>query len=207
MVKTPILSAGSKGRDSVTGSQRGFTLLELLVVITLVTLAVAVVGANYQRGLPGAQLQTQTRQLIAQLRYARGQALAESAVLALAAGEQGRSYQILPGNEYTELPPGFSVDIQATDIEVPGYSGFSPLAEEAGEEEFRTEIVIREPSPGADALVASQPRASAGGGQQIQFFPDGSSSGGEVSLQSPAGGSRITVNWLTGEVALAPDAP
>ena len=50
-------------------------------------------------------------------------------------------------------------------------------------------------NPGADEVVVVQPG--------IYFYPDGSSNGGTLQLQSDAGDFTVEVNWLTGEVALA----
>lgn len=43
----------------------------------------------------------------------------------------------------------------------------------------------------------------------IRFFPDGSSTGGRVSLRSGSAGWRVDVRWLTGEVTRdrLPDSP
>jgi general secretion pathway protein H len=42
----------------------------------------------------------------------------------------------------------------------------------------------------------------------IRFFPDGSATGGRISLRTQGAGWRVDVRWLTGEVTLArlPDA-
>ena len=40
----------------------------------------------------------------------------------------------------------------------------------------------------------------------IDFYPDGSSSGGTLSLSAESGEHKIAVNWMTGEVAIAPGA-
>ena len=49
-------------------------------------------------------------------------------------------------------------------------------------------------NPEADEVVVAQPG--------IYFYPDGSSNGGTLQLQSDAGDFTVEVNWLTGEVAL-----
>jgi general secretion pathway protein H len=36
----------------------------------------------------------------------------------------------------------------------------------------------------------------------IRFFPDGSATGGRISLQTQGAGWRVDVRWLTGEVGL-----
>tara|TARA_R110000822_G_scaffold59736_35_gene149233 strand:- start:8899 stop:9354 length:456 start_codon:yes stop_codon:yes gene_type:complete len=50
-------------------------------------------------------------------------------------------------------------------------------------------------NPGADEAVVNQPG--------IYFYPDGSSNGGTLQLQSTVGDFTVEVNWLTGEVAFA----
>jgi len=37
---------------------------------------------------------------------------------------------------------------------------------------------------------------------ELRFYPDGSTSGANIRLQTPAGSYRIGVNWLTGRVKL-----
>ena len=55
---------------------RGFTLIELVVVVALIATAMALAATVFSAGLPGAQLRGATRELAAQLRYTRAQALA-----------------------------------------------------------------------------------------------------------------------------------
>jgi general secretion pathway protein H len=55
---------------------RGYTLVELLVVVGLIAAALAVGAAAMRSGMPGAQLRGAARELAAQLRYTRAQAIA-----------------------------------------------------------------------------------------------------------------------------------
>ncbi len=56
--------------------QTGFTLLELLVVLTLASLLLAVAMPRFAALLPGAELKSYSRQTAALLRLARSQAIA-----------------------------------------------------------------------------------------------------------------------------------
>ncbi|MBV2131596.1 GspH/FimT family pseudopilin [Pseudomonas sp. MAP12] len=60
----------------VAGSEaRGFTLMELLVVLVIAGLAASLIGPGFQRMLPGVGLETEARTLAAMLRHARSQAI------------------------------------------------------------------------------------------------------------------------------------
>ena len=56
--------------------QRGFTLLELIVVLVLVALVVALGAGVMSRQMPGQRLQQSARELASQLRFTRAQAIA-----------------------------------------------------------------------------------------------------------------------------------
>ncbi|MEJ2423133.1 MAG: GspH/FimT family pseudopilin [Candidatus Thiodiazotropha sp.] len=53
-------------------------------------------------------------------------------------------------------------------------------------------------------LQAAQDEHLDGQRSAIRFYPDGSSSGGRVTLKSAANERRIDVDWLTGRVSLVP---
>ena len=56
--------------------QHGYTLIELLAVLVLVAAIVALGAATISRKLPGQRLQQSAKELAAQLRYTRAQAIA-----------------------------------------------------------------------------------------------------------------------------------
>jgi general secretion pathway protein H len=49
-------------------------------------------------------------------------------------------------------------------------------------------------------VVRTATAADIGGASAIRFFPNGSSTGGEVALAIGPTGYRVSVNWLTGRV-------
>jgi general secretion pathway protein H len=54
----------------------------------------------------------------------------------------------------------------------------------------------------AAELTFAEPERTAGATGGFRFFPDGSSSGGDVRLQLRGSEAKICVNWLTGEAQL-----
>lgn len=48
---------------------------------------------------------------------------------------------------------------------------------------------------------------SIGGGDAIYFFPDGSSSGGEIALAGPNARAAVSVDWFTGRAVAHAVAP
>ena len=55
---------------------RGFTLIEMIVVLVLIAAVVAIGAGAMSRKLPGQQLRSATKELAAQLRFTRAQAIA-----------------------------------------------------------------------------------------------------------------------------------
>jgi general secretion pathway protein H len=54
---------------------RGFSLIELIAVIVLIAAAAALGAMSMSAGLPGQQLRGATREIAAQMRYTRAQAI------------------------------------------------------------------------------------------------------------------------------------
>ena len=77
-MRISILPAGNR-----LATQRGFTLLELIVVLAIAAIMMAVVPPVISSALPGAEIKSAARQLAAGLRFARNHALTsdEEAVL------------------------------------------------------------------------------------------------------------------------------
>lgn len=138
--------------------QRGFTLIEILVVIALIGLAMTVVAVSISGGLRSAQVRSASRDLVASLRYTRGQAIVKRESKVLMFNVDERSFTA-PGRKPVNLPKDMVLKVETARQE--------QIAEgEAG----------------------------------IRFYPDGSSTGGNVQLIYGQSIWRIDVNWLTGEV-------
>jgi general secretion pathway protein H len=139
----------------------GFTLLELLVVISIMSLLVAVVPPLVSSALPGVELRKTARELAAALAAARSQAVARNRSMAVQLDLESRTYRISEGGRATKLPDDVAVSLYGADTEIP-----------------------------SDFI----------GG--IRFFPDGSSTGGRITIERNGRSYRIEVDWLLGSVAV-----
>src|SRR5919106_1713901 len=137
----PIRAKGAKARIRTspagdvmcgTGGSRGFTLLELIVVLVIVGLVLALVPGLMLRTQPGLDVEVAARAVADGLRRTRSQAM------------------------LTNREEVFSVDVE---------QGL-----------FRA---------GRD-----------------RFFPDGGSTGGAIDLALDGQHSRVSVDWLTGQVEI-----
>lgn len=140
--------------------QRGFTLVEILVVVAIIGLAMAVVAGAMGMSLAGQQVRGASRDLVASLRYTRGQAIVKREQQVLLFNLDERSYRA-PGRSPIELPEKFEIAVETA----------------------RQEML-------------------ASGEVGIRFYPDGSSTGGNVEISRGDVVWRIDINWLTGEVNL-----
>ncbi len=140
---------------------RGFTLLELLVVLVI---AVGVMGLVIPRlsGLSGTtQLKSSARQLAAGLRSARNQAVSkqQEAVLKL--------------------------DLEKHQFSVSGRSRQVSLGKN---------IQLK--------LYTAQSEQIDQTSGNVRFFPDGSSTGGHITLSTQRIAYRVDVDWLTGRIKI-----
>lgn len=86
----------------------GFTLLELLVVLTIAGLLAAVVPPLYSQAVPGARLKTTTRDFALSLREARGSAITSGSQVDLRLLAEPPSY-VVGSAPATRLPQAVSV--------------------------------------------------------------------------------------------------
>ncbi len=120
-------------------SRKGFSLLELMVVLILVALAVGIVMPSFSRGLRGLELETAGRDLITQMRHARSQAIAGQKVfrvILIQKDGEDVSDSYVFANEFEQeirkifLPEGVSLETE--DQEFPVKISFYPNGRSSG---------------------------------------------------------------------------
>ena len=135
-------------------------MIEMIVVIVLIGIVASVVAFSFAKSLSSARIQAASRDLVAALRYTRGQAIVKGEQKVLVLDLEKNTYQA-PGRNEIELPKDMVLRLTTAQKELTG--------------------------------------EKAGG---IRFFPDGSSTGGNIAVVLGEREWKINVGWLTGEITL-----
>jgi general secretion pathway protein H len=145
--------------------RRGFTLVEMLVVLVVIGLIVSLAPAAFERLLPGRRLDAAARQLADTLRTARSLAIRDDRSRFVVIDVGARTAGIDGARSSQQLPDTVSVSLVVASTE--------------------------QPSPETG---------------RIRFYPDGTSTGGEVALNMDHRSVKVIVDWFNGQVSLI-DAP
>jgi len=140
---------------------RGFTLLEVLMVLVIAAAGFALVVRFTSAGVSGAELKSAARTVAAGLRAARGTAIA------------------------TQESAAMLLDLDRRTIEVTGAAKPRALSDRLELKLYTAQSEVRDDRHGA-----------------IRFYPDGSSTGGRVTLSAGERKLLVDVDWLTGRVSI-----
>ena len=141
--------------------QRGFTLLEVIVVLVLAGIIYALMLAIPMRGASVADLKASARMLASGLRQAQSTAMV------------------------TRRDSLLSVDVEAREFVMPGETEARKLPDNIDLKLYT-----------AQSEVTSDRKGS------IRFYPDGSSTGGRITVSSGERKFLVDVDWLTGRVKI-----
>lgn len=141
-------------------ASRGFTLLELLLVLVIAAAGYALV-VRVTSGMSGAELKSAARAVAAGLRDARGRAIARQESTTLTVDVEKRNFSVGDAGRPRQLPARLEMKLYTAQSEiVDGKRG------------------------------------------AIRFHPDGSSTGGRVTLAAGGRSLLVDVDWLTGRVRI-----
>jgi prepilin-type N-terminal cleavage/methylation domain-containing protein len=158
----------------MTGARGGFTLVEIMVVIVVLTILTATIVPEFSGTLEDARLRASGRKLAAAIRFAASEAVTRSRVLRLHVNPTNGDYWLEAENERQE---------------------FQPLKEDGRgrlDERIAVDIVpIRPVIMGGESETPPPPTRdegpeAAGLPGVIRFYPDGTADGREVVLRSSA---------------------
>lgn len=96
---------------SAVKSERGFTLLELIIVLFVMVVGFGVVASNINNGGQNTRLQAAARDIASALRYAHGQALMTRRPVAVAVNLENNSYRIGNAGKIYWLDEGIEISL------------------------------------------------------------------------------------------------
>lgn len=161
----------------------GFTLLELLVVLVIISLSSALVVPRLAGSMSNLNLTTACKRVAASLRYAGTRAAAEKIPYSAVFDFQKGGLTIADSRYFTEE----SADAILEDPEKEGYVPKTYL--------LPPEVIVEQASRGE--LKADT------GSFEVTFFPSGSCSGGEIILANKHGRRyTLSVDFITGSVRI-----
>ncbi len=141
--------------------QRGFTLLEMLLVLVIAAAGYALAVRFTSGGISGAELKSATRAVAAGLRDARGTAIARQDTATLTLDVERRSFEVSGAGRARSLPERLELKLYT-----------------------------------AQSEIVDEKRGA------IRFYPDGSSTGGRITVASGERKFLVDVDWLTGRVSI-----
>jgi general secretion pathway protein H len=99
---------------------KGFTLLELIIVLFIVVLGVSVVGINLSSGDNSTEIKAAARDIVSALRYARGQALISHQETTLALNLAENTYTVSGRDKVYNIPKTIDITVVTAQSELTG---------------------------------------------------------------------------------------
>jgi general secretion pathway protein H len=99
--------------------QGGFSLIEMISVIVLIALVLAMVTLSFSKSLSSAKVQAASRNLVAALRYTRGQAIVKGKSTSLELDVENNRYMV-SGPRVVNLPSNMHMSLLTADNEQTG---------------------------------------------------------------------------------------
>lgn len=114
-----LLMNEGRGRiNSPLHQSRGFTLIEMIIVLVIGVLGFAAISSNISSGNQSTKLQAAARDIASALRYAHGQALMSRQTVSVVINLDDNSYRVSNRDKIYELPTEIDVSLTVAEEEL-----------------------------------------------------------------------------------------
>ena len=100
-----------------TSNAKGFTLVELIVVLMIVALMMTLIGTSISRNISGAEMRTAARKVAASMRYTRTKAILSKSEQVFLLDTESLEYTAAD-RETVVLPEGMNVELNTARTEL-----------------------------------------------------------------------------------------
>lgn len=99
---------------------RGFTMIELLVVMVIIVAGLSIIGPSITSGHSSSQIKAAARDMGSALRFVRGQAIATQQAAKLHLDLNQNSYQLEGKNKVFQIPKSIAITLVTAQSEITG---------------------------------------------------------------------------------------
>lgn len=191
-------------RTNPTRRRRGFTLIEVMIVVTLLGITGAMVVPSLQK-IGVLRIQAAVRTIVSDITFIQSQALANQSRYVMVFGKVAQidpssgSWTIVDGNGYTvfDPPPGAAtINVNATtDVLFDPLDYGRPLSRNFNDEQFAGAQI-----QGADFNGGAQLIFDELGGPTLDLTSDQPGAGGSLHVVGPQSEFEIDIEAFTGRV-------
>jgi prepilin-type N-terminal cleavage/methylation domain-containing protein len=174
-------------------SKRGFSLIEIIVVLLIVSFATALVMPSFFKSISGLEQRTSINKLATMLRYARSKAVTTK-----------QAYQVhLDLNTYSYWLAPLETRNAETEEDANSKNNSSKEREKVTEVEVPSATSTLDGALKMEKVVLGPKKEITSGKTAIIFYPRGDSSGGEIVLKDTFNTLHtVVVDPFTGRVKL-----
>jgi len=119
MTRRPRLGSAAPSGTTSRAREGGFSLIELMVVMLIVSMLFALVGVSISRSIQGAEIRNASREIVAGIRHTRGQAIIQREQQTFQVDADSKTWTAAE-REPVEIPEGLDITINTARSEMTG---------------------------------------------------------------------------------------
>ncbi len=174
---------------------RGFTLIEMVVIITLLAVVAGIVVPSYTRFWHHTRFMGAVNDIADLLADARERAITKdtSSTITYFGGTQTFKLEVTPPTQNTDIPKSMQNPEQGDPQSTGGIRGY----------QLREDTIIQEFSVGGKGGQGAPTALSGNQAQSLHFREDGANDGGRITLVNDKGfGAMIRILPATGQIVI-----